>query len=58
MNSFRNPRVDRCSKCGAFPTYWRTLVSPSTLGELRLEAYFNFTFRFQTFTLKKKVVLG
>ena len=56
MQSFRNPRGDRCSKCGASPTYWETLLNPSTLRDLRLETYFNFTFRFQPFTLKKKVV--
>jgi len=36
------------------PTYWKTLVNPSTLRNLRLETYFNFTFRFQPFILKKQ----
>ena len=55
---FKQPKAEiDLFKCGAYPTYWRTLVNPSTLRELRLEAYFNFTFRFQPFTLKKKVVV-
>jgi hypothetical protein len=57
MESSGAQRGDGCSKCGAF-TYWRPLVNPSVLRDLRLDTYFNFTFRFQPFILQKEVVLG
>ena len=59
MEQFQEPKGEMdVLSAGLSPTYWRPLVNPSVLRDLRLDTYFNFTFRFQPFILQKEVVLG